>query len=361
MKEVLTGSGGDGMSDNSVDLILKAIDDMQTKINSEMEDKLQNFVTKPAFNDLEQEVKAITRRVGHNEGLVKNSIAETEKNGEMIESSRKKMARLQTEIDQLKRNTSSAMSLHESPSRTAEDTTAHASAATAAEGGENVSSEGLDKLQKLLQRVEGNLIRRIAQVESTANKVHDLQDELDTVKIDLARALAPRGPQITDDDVEKWNRNLETTDALEELVKKLKSELAILDGPRIKADILQIFKVQNNFVSKTDMNPLNERISKTEQQVQDFGFEINSLRDQMDAINDKIKANHSEAKQDVNQLRAHLDSNEQTLVSHKKMLTMLDERIKSMAKAAAMSGNTAMAGNLLQDMEDNIEKLRKEF
>lgn len=32
-----------------------------------------------------------------------------------------------------------------------------------------------------------------------------------------------------------------------------------------------------------------------------------------------------------------------------------------MGKAAAMSGNTAMAGNLLQDLEDALEKLRKDL
>ena len=177
----------------------------------------------------------------------------------------------------------------------------------------------------------------------------------------MARALAPRDPQITDEDVDNWNKNLASSKELDDHLNKMKSEMAILDGPRIKADILQIFKVQNNFVSKTDLNPLHERISKTEQLIENNGFELNSLRDQLDAINDKIRANQTEMKQEVDSLRAHIDSNEQTIVSHKKMLTMLDERIKSMSKAAAMSGNTAMAGNVLQDMEDGIEKLRKDL
>lgn len=173
--------------------------------------------------------------------------------------------------------------------------------------------------------------------------------------------MAPRDPQITDEDVDNWNKNLASSKELDDHLNKMKSEMAILDGPRIKADILQIFKVQNNFVSKTDLNPLHERISKTEQLIENNGFELNSLRDQLDAINDKIRANQTEMKQEVDSLRAHIDSNEQTIVSHKKMLTMLDERIKSMSKAAAMSGNTAMAGNVLQDMEDGIEKLRKDL
>lgn len=97
MKDVLSEAAS--LSDNSVDLILKAIDDMQSKINNEVDDKLQNYVTLPKLDDLEQEVKSIGRRVGHNEGQLKNTITDTEKNAEMIDNNRKKIGRLQTEID----------------------------------------------------------------------------------------------------------------------------------------------------------------------------------------------------------------------------------------------------------------------
>lgn len=113
MKEVLTESAS--MSENSVDLILKAIDDMQNKINLEVEEKLHVYVFKTDLDDLESELKTVSRRVAHNEGNLKNCIATGDKNAEMIESSRKKMTRMQGDIDNLRKNTSSALSLHDSP------------------------------------------------------------------------------------------------------------------------------------------------------------------------------------------------------------------------------------------------------
>ena len=47
------------LTDNSVDLILKAINDMQDKINAETDKKLMNFVQKPEFQDLENLVASL--------------------------------------------------------------------------------------------------------------------------------------------------------------------------------------------------------------------------------------------------------------------------------------------------------------
>jgi len=53
MKDVLTGGA---MGGDSVDLILKAIDDMQEKIGSDFDEKLKNFATLPSLKDLENEL-----------------------------------------------------------------------------------------------------------------------------------------------------------------------------------------------------------------------------------------------------------------------------------------------------------------
>lgn len=51
------------LAEGSIDVILKALDEMQTKIAAETDDKLKNYVTQPTFADLDQEVKANNRRV----------------------------------------------------------------------------------------------------------------------------------------------------------------------------------------------------------------------------------------------------------------------------------------------------------
>jgi len=66
MRDVMSGGA---MSDNSVDLILKAIDDMQSKIKSDFDDKLKNFVTVIDFREVADGLNATNRRVIHNEGL----------------------------------------------------------------------------------------------------------------------------------------------------------------------------------------------------------------------------------------------------------------------------------------------------
>lgn len=83
------------MSDDSISMILKAINDMQDKINGDLDEKLKNYVTQPQFSELENELKACSRRVGYNEGVLKDNVANIEKNGELIDNNRKRIQRLQ--------------------------------------------------------------------------------------------------------------------------------------------------------------------------------------------------------------------------------------------------------------------------
>ena len=55
------------MGDNQVDAILKAINDMQDKINADIDEKLKNYVPMPLFLEAEAESKSVSRRVAHNE------------------------------------------------------------------------------------------------------------------------------------------------------------------------------------------------------------------------------------------------------------------------------------------------------
>jgi len=118
-----------------------------------------------------------------------------------------------------------------------------------------------------MQRVEGSLIRRITVVEGNLNKFNNLEDEMNLMKLDIVRALAPKEPVITTDDVEKWNKSFSRTSEMEALLTQLKKEITLLDGTKIKADILQINKVQNNFINKANLNPLIEDINKLKEEV----------------------------------------------------------------------------------------------
>ena len=111
MKDVMADSN---MTSDSVDLILKAINDMQVKIMKEVDTKLVIFATTESLSDLEAEVKAINRRVTYNENTLKDKVQTIDQNSERIEANRKKLTRLQGDIDALRRNTASqsALSTH---------------------------------------------------------------------------------------------------------------------------------------------------------------------------------------------------------------------------------------------------------
>ena len=93
---------GASMAEDSVELILKAINDMQDKINAETDNKLKEYATASALADLEGENKSNARRIHYNEGILKEAQATAEANMEKIEANRKKIARMQTEIDHLR-------------------------------------------------------------------------------------------------------------------------------------------------------------------------------------------------------------------------------------------------------------------
>ena len=69
MKDIIAEGNMDG---NSMDRILKAIEDMQARINADTDAKLANYVTQPVFDDAETELKSTGRRVGYNEGILKD-------------------------------------------------------------------------------------------------------------------------------------------------------------------------------------------------------------------------------------------------------------------------------------------------
>ena len=62
--------------------------------------------------------------------------------------------------------------------------------------------------------------------------------------------MQPKEPHITNEDVDKWNKNCRKTDELEELLNQLMKDVKELDVTKVKTDILQLFKVQQTFVVK---------------------------------------------------------------------------------------------------------------
>ena len=125
------------LGDNSVELILKAIEDMQTKINAETDKKLTNYVKKPDFSDLESLVQSSNRRLHHQEQVAKELQAVQENNYEMIDGNKKRIARLQSDLDALKGKGSALTMVEDKPE-------------PIVISGDGASAEMVEKLQKMI-------------------------------------------------------------------------------------------------------------------------------------------------------------------------------------------------------------------
>ena len=44
------------------------------------------------------------------------------------------------------------------------------------------------------------------------------------------------------------------------MLKKLLKDFDVMDGTKIKADILQLFKVTNNFIAKEALTPIDDKL-----------------------------------------------------------------------------------------------------
>lgn len=79
------------MPDDKIDLILKAIDDMSDNIVDLTDKKLDNYIKRPEFSDLNDFTETVGRRCGHNEGAVKDLDEKQQHDSGMIEGNRKKI------------------------------------------------------------------------------------------------------------------------------------------------------------------------------------------------------------------------------------------------------------------------------
>lgn len=59
----------------------------------------------------------------------------------------------------------------------------------------------------------------------------------------------------------------------------MKRDMAGLDGPKIKADIIQLFKITQNIGSKDLIEQLKEDIRRMKQELADSAYEITNARE----------------------------------------------------------------------------------
>jgi len=119
-------------------------------------------------------------------------------------------------------------------------------------GNIEVSGEGMDRMTKMLKLTEQNLMRRIGAVEDDLAKLDGLEEKIDIGGGGSGGDKPSKAVNLgfTPEDVEKWNKNCERSNELDEKIRQVQINLEILDGSKIKTDISTLTKNQNNFMTK---------------------------------------------------------------------------------------------------------------
>lgn len=98
---------------------------------------------------------------------------------------------------------------------------------------------------------------------------------------------------------------------MESELQQLKRDMSGLDGPKIKADILQLFKITQNIGSKDVIEQLKEDIRRVKQELADREYEINNAREQISKTDKELKKLDNALRKDISSNRSRIDQLDQ--------------------------------------------------
>ena len=196
------------MDEGQIDQILKAIDDSQRELMDKMNDKLTQYAPLDKLEQALADLDGLTKRTQNLErsnALVNEKLEET---GKKLDNTKKATSRNSNDIDKLKLALKQGMKTLQSQPTFTESAPVNIDEESDDNG---VSNDELQDVISQIQRMEKTFMQRITELEKSSSKFVQLQDRITELQDNMVRALAPRGPTISEDDVNKWNQNIDKT------------------------------------------------------------------------------------------------------------------------------------------------------
>ena len=141
-------------------------------------------------------------------------------------------------------------------------------------------------------------------------------------------------------------------------LQSLKRDMAGLDGPKIKADILQLFKITANVGSKDLIEGLKEDLRRIKQELADSAYEITNTREQIAKTDKDMKSMEKNIKKDTATNRAKIDACETAIAALKKNMGNDEKRRQRLAESKASPNGSVHGGEDFGDLEDDLRLLR---
>ena len=147
------------------------------------------------------------------------------------------------------------------------------------------------------------------------------------------------------------------TEELDKLTQKVLSDIEPI--PHIQTEVFNILQVQATFATKESLLPIRDNINNIMGKLDQHEDEQGRMKEVMRKTERQIETNHKDVMAEIESLKSRVDSIEDQLNGLKKQIGLLDDKLKTMAKAAVSGGNPA-AGGLLDDLEKELAALRQD-
>lgn len=349
-----------GLGGDQIDMILSAIDEVKGDLRKEMDKKLDPYVTMNTFGDHLNNHDSLQRKATSTDKALDGTITKQQDMGAMMEANRKASTRNQADIEKIKsllKQFSGKLASGGSPSGGSSGQEMKLDFDEKNEDGEpGVDSAQLDSLKLLLKQSERTLSLRIEDIEKITSRFGKLQDRVDILE-------QPKGPLVTDEDVAKWNKANERSLKNEELLNAMRKELNGVDAPKIKADIIQLFRTVSTIIPKDDFDQLKEQTRKMNAQIAENSYEIAQAKDHLSKNGMKIQENQKANQAEFGAVKVKQDNFDSQISAMKKMLQEMNANLQDASKKKYASGGAAAAGGgaFVQELEEQLLRLEKEF
>ena len=310
---------GPDMGEDKITLLLGAINEITDNVKNDTATKLEDFVRQNTFDDLVKEQGGLYRRVQSLEKLTKGLEDDLHANIQKIDTNRKSCQRNAKEIEKLKKQLASGD--FTAPEKGEEE-------ADEAEE-EEIGGDALGKLQALIARTEKQLVQRIAKCEDQIPKTQQHGDNIVNLELKIERVnrgsggggSGTGGIGASQEEMDSWTEAAGKVPEVEAELQQLRRDMAGLDGAKIKADILQLFKVTANVGSKDLIDGLKEDLRRIKQELADSAYEITNTREQIAKTDKDMKKMDKEIRKDTATNRAKIDALEAIINALKKSMS----------------------------------------
>ena len=168
------------------------------------------------------------------------------------------------------------------------------------------------------------------------------------------RAPSPKGPKVTQEDIDRWNAAAEKTVSLQELIDKLFKETK--DIEKIRVQVTEVQRKLADFVLKEDYLKTVNDLRNLKDDVTITKEDLSALTAEVDKIKDILARMQFPSIEDFNLLRGRVDTLDNQTSSCRKAIGDLEKKIKGLRPGGG-SDNSGLVDKCIEE----LNTLRAEF